>query len=181
MKNEELEQILNDILEESKKQRHEQQFLNKAFEKQAEDISQFQEVLSQKEIIIDISDLKDTLKKFHNAIEDRLQENIPKHLEIANQHINSMVQIYQKFKKRTKSLLIVFIIGILFVITAKYGFPIYKEHLKYKNAYEYLYYYSGNDTKDVLKEIMIEFENDSLRKIRKKELRRMKKNTKEKL
>ncbi|MDA3953209.1 MAG: hypothetical protein PF485_06160 [Bacteroidales bacterium] len=168
MNDEMLKEVLPEILAENKEIRNEQQFLKTAFEKF---VSQEQEALEHlKNFKVDI-DLNGLARVFDKKMEDHY-EYIKNSINELSDERNAIIKTISQWKEALISFLKLSIIGTIIILIVllfgKYYLPVINENLKYKNAFEYIYY-TNEESQDFLQELILEFDyKDGKKNIRNK-------------
>ncbi len=157
MKDEILTELLQEILTDNKGIRDEQQFLKTALEKF---VSQEQEALEHlKNFKVDI-DLSGLARVMENKTE-RHYASMKNAIEDLSDERKAIIKTISQWKEALISFLKLSIIGtiitIIILLFGKYYLPVINENLKYKNAFEYIYY-TNEESQDFLQKLILEFD-----------------------
>lgn len=170
MKDEILNELLNEILienkeirNENKEIRNEQLFLKTAFENFASQEQEALEHLKNFKVNIDLSDLKELLDDKMNVFNTNTKSGI---IALSNER-KEIIYTISNWKTTLILFLKISIIGtfvyLIVLLFGKYYMPVVKENLKYKNAYEYIYY-NNEGSQDFLQKIILDFDNSKSKK-----------------
>ncbi len=172
MKDEILTELLQEILNDNKEIREEQQFLKTALEKFVSQEQEALEHLKNFKVDIDLSGLKQLMEEKTDRHQTYVKSAI---VELSNER-KAIIKTITQWKEALISFLKLSIIGatilLIVLLFGKYIMPTINENLKYKNAYEFLYY-NNEDSQDFLQELILDFDDKKRKKTLKNKTRKL--------
>ncbi len=177
MKKEDLEIILSEQLEEIKQIRKTQEYFKKTMESFAENIYNFEDLISDISIeppAVNLDTIHQIVNQNMNSINHTIR-NQPKEVIQEKRILFYPEGDGRNFLKQLVKWLIFASTAVLICYYAlQFGFDTLKERIKYKRIYDYIFYEQNDKVKSYLEELKYDFENDSISKIRVKEIKEYK-------
>ncbi|MCY1633915.1 hypothetical protein [Marinifilum sp. D737] len=176
MNNDIIKEVLSELIAENKNHQKEIIFLTKALETNTNNLQDIYMYLSNLKINIPtklfVDKLENGINKIESVVAKQPKEILQEKKILLFPDTISNENIFRFLYKKTLQFSL---IGLVIFLTIKYSSQMLTENHKYKQVYEYIYY-SNDNAKGYLENLLKSFENDSISRVMINEIDAIKKN-----